>query len=219
MLDSLDAFSLLYVHIVWTTWQRTPWLTTEPRSAAYACMTATCDTLNCTVIALDGTDDHVHLLIHIPPTLDVSALVKRLKGASSHLINQQALCPVRFQWQKGYGGFTVSPWDVDKVKDYIHSQEEHHRNQTLKPILERTPADPDSSVPEGLRIIPAREFIRRGLLAPANSLAGLALAGRSFAFAGPSGIRRALCGLTRPAFGDRLKRPHYASPMPASTRR
>ena len=43
-------------------------------------MTATCDPLNATVIALGGTEDHVHLLLRVPPTVDVSSLVKRLKG-------------------------------------------------------------------------------------------------------------------------------------------
>jgi putative transposase len=93
-----------------------------------------CEVLKCTVIAIGGVEDHVHLLVGFPPTLAVSELVKKVKGTSSHLVNSKN--DDFFKWQGAYGAFTVSQRSLDKVADYIRNQEMHHHQKTSISIYE-----------------------------------------------------------------------------------
>jgi putative transposase len=93
-----------------------------------------CEVLKCTVIAIGGVEDHVHLLVGFPPTLAVSELVKKVKGTSSHLVNSKH--DDFFKWQGAYGAFTVSQRSLDKVADYIRNQEMHHQQKASIPIYE-----------------------------------------------------------------------------------
>ncbi len=131
-----DSFTLLYVHIVWATWDRLPLLTDAVKDLAYACIQRECREQKATVIALGGVEDHVHLLLRIPATEGIAALVKRVKGVSSRIIGQAIPSETPFKWQGSYGAFSVSPWDVSKIRGYIACQQEHHRNRTTKPALE-----------------------------------------------------------------------------------
>ncbi len=92
--------------------------------------------LRAEVIALNGMEDHVHLVVRLNATLSAAALAKQVKGSSSHLV-RQILGREEFKWQEGYGAFTISPWDVFKVREYVRRrQQEHHRDRTTKDVLE-----------------------------------------------------------------------------------
>jgi len=136
-----DTYTRLYIHFIWATWDRLPLLTEPVKELAYACIWKECEARKATVIALGGIEDHVHLLAHVPITTDLPALVQRMKGVSSRVINQEARPETPFKWQGSYSAFSVSSWDVPKIKGYIHNQEEYHRNGTTKPILERINLD------------------------------------------------------------------------------
>jgi|SRR5579883_331617 len=130
-----ESYGELVVHLVWRTYERLPLLTQEIRPAVYSCIQDQCADLSAGVVALGGTEDHVHLLVQLPSSLSVAVLAKRVKGASSHLV-RYVLGVGEFQWQEGYGAFSVSRWDVSKIRDYVYRQAEHHAEQTLKPALE-----------------------------------------------------------------------------------
>lgn len=97
--------------------------------------------LDCQVLALNGQEDHVHLLVLIPSTLAIADLLKQIKGVSSHFVNEVLKPPAQFKWQGSYGAFTVSRWDVDKIKEYIKRQKEHHQSLELREELEATSED------------------------------------------------------------------------------
>ena len=88
------------------------------------------------VIAIGGMDDHVHLLVRVPAAVSAAALVKQLKGASSHMVNHEIEKPFGFRWQGGYGAFSVSKRLLPLVKDYVLRQEEHHRMGKIHPHVE-----------------------------------------------------------------------------------
>jgi REP element-mobilizing transposase RayT len=113
-----------------------PLLSEAVRAAVYACIRAECVELHAEVIAIGGTDDHVHLLVRLPAAVSVALLVKQVKGASSHLVNHKLTSESEFKWQGAYGAFTVSTSAVDAVCDYILRQEEHHRDCSIDPTLE-----------------------------------------------------------------------------------
>jgi REP element-mobilizing transposase RayT len=85
----------------------------------------------------------VHLLVGAPATLAPAALIGPVKGASARRINQLPDLPFTFRWQGGYGVFSVSRWDEERIAAYVRGQREHHRDGTLDDALERSePAVP-----------------------------------------------------------------------------
>ncbi|MCA9050829.1 MAG: transposase [Planctomycetaceae bacterium] len=79
-----------------------------------------------------GVADHVHLLVHLAAKFSVSDVIREIKGSSSAWVNAEKLCESHFEWQKGYGAFTVSYSASDSVQSYIRRQEEHHRKRTFE---------------------------------------------------------------------------------------
>jgi hypothetical protein len=82
-------------------------------------------------VAIDrigGVDDHVHILIQLPPKIAAAALVRAIKAKSSKALND---CGAHFAWQEGYGCFSVSMSQLSTVRRYIERQEEHHSKMTF----------------------------------------------------------------------------------------
>jgi len=88
------------------------------------------------LIAIGGTEDHVHVLVRIPATISVADLVKQIKGSSSHMVNHSVPRWNGFKWQGAYGAFTVSKTLGPAVRSYILGQEEHHRDGTTDKGME-----------------------------------------------------------------------------------
>jgi len=66
----------------------------------------------------------------------VDALVKEIKGASSHLVTHELEQSAGFKWQGAYAAFTVSRWDIARIRQYILNQEAHHKAGTIDPDYE-----------------------------------------------------------------------------------
>ncbi len=79
-----------------------------------------------------GMPDHVHMLVSVPPTIALSDFIREIKAKSSKWMKSVAPCYTYFQWQSGYGAFTVSSSGMDKVKSYIENQEIHHKSKHYK---------------------------------------------------------------------------------------
>ena len=86
------------------------------------------------VLAINGIEDHVHLVCTIPATISVAKFIGQVKGASSRLAGK--ITP--FEWQDEYGSYTVSRKDLEAVIEYVRNQKRHHADGTLIPILERS---------------------------------------------------------------------------------
>ena len=126
----------VYLHLVWATWDRTMWIEPAIERRIHRMIVSATRKLGCTVLAINGMPDHVHLLIKLNTTITIAEIVKRAKGTSSRLINQYALIDDHFQWASGYGAFSVSRWDTDRIVNYIRRQKEHHQSGTLIEDLE-----------------------------------------------------------------------------------
>jgi putative transposase len=74
----------------------------------------------------------IHALLSVASTMAPADVVKTLKGNSSKWINESLGLPCRFEWQEGYGAFSVSCSQIDKIVAYIRNQEEHHRKKSFQ---------------------------------------------------------------------------------------
>jgi putative transposase len=129
-------FTQLYLHYVWATWDRLPLITPDIQKLAYAVIIKECENLKCTVIAVGGIEDHVHLLIGFPVTISVSELIKQIKGSSSHFITHEVKSGDFFKWQGSYAAFTVSHDAIDNVANYIGNQATHHQQKSIISLWE-----------------------------------------------------------------------------------
>ncbi|OWY64360.1 transposase [cyanobacterium TDX16] len=129
-------FTQLYVHCVWATWDRLPLITLDIQKLVYATIIRECEQLKCTVIAVGGIEDHIYLLTGFLPSINISDLIKQIKGSSSHFITHEIKPGEFFKWQGSYGAFTVSRNDIDSVANYIRNQTEHHLQKSIIPSWE-----------------------------------------------------------------------------------
>ena len=83
---------------------------------------------------INGIEDHVHLLVKVPPTVKLSDFVRDLKANSSKWVNENT--NGKFAWQRRYGAFTVSESQFEIVRNYIRRQEEHHKKFDFKQEFE-----------------------------------------------------------------------------------
>jgi REP element-mobilizing transposase RayT len=84
---------------------------------------------NIDVLAAGGTQNHVHLLLRIPPTRPVSESIRDLKANSSRYMSETS---GHFAWQDGYAAISVSPSQVDAVRAYTDGQKQHHAKRTYE---------------------------------------------------------------------------------------
>ena len=128
----------LYIHLVWATWDRQPLIAAELERRLHRNIESQARELGCVVLGLNGTEDHVHLLVSLPTTISIAELVKQVKGVSSRFVNDVLRPEAYFKWQGSYGAFTVSPGDLDRLVNYIQRQKEHHQTGQLVVEWEQT---------------------------------------------------------------------------------
>jgi REP element-mobilizing transposase RayT len=102
----------------------------------YAVVADKCKELDCPLLAIGGTSDHVHLLVRFSPTITIAHLIGEMKGASSQAMTHAVLPGTFFKWQGAYGAFTISKRAVSQVGAYILNQKTHHADQTTLAELE-----------------------------------------------------------------------------------
>lgn len=127
----------LYYHVVWSTKNREPILTSEVEPIIYAFIRNKALDLEASVYALNGYLDHVHLVVSIPPKIAVSKFVGQVKAVASVRFNQSGHRCAPFYWQEEYGVFSLDRKRLPLFIAYVERQKEHHTNQQLIPALEK----------------------------------------------------------------------------------
>ena len=87
------------------------------------------------MIGARGTDNHMHVLGHINKNMTIPDSIKNIKSVSTGWVHETFPELRMFSWQGGYAAFTVSRWDIPKIKSYIENQEEHHRTVSFQEEL------------------------------------------------------------------------------------
>jgi putative transposase len=121
----------LHYHIVFSTKNRQPLIADNFCPKLHAFLGGCINTVNGIPIAIGGTNDHVHLLIGLRATHQLSNVVKEIKVASSKWIHDEILLK-EFSWQLGYGAFTVGISNLEQVRNYVLNQENHHQAKNFE---------------------------------------------------------------------------------------
>jgi putative transposase len=127
-----NTFTNLIYHIVYSTKYRRATISSELQSDLYAYIGGILLNRDGIPLEIGGTADHIHILAKLSPKYAIMNVLRDLKADSSKWINERQKSQQRFEWQAGYGAFSVSSSQVDKVRSYIRDQEEHHRKQSFK---------------------------------------------------------------------------------------
>ena len=121
----------ILLHVVFSTKFRKPLLPDEWRDDLYAYIGGILKDHKSTLLKSEGIEDHVHLFLRIHPEFAISKTIQLLKANSSKWINEQQKTDGRFEWQRGYGAFSVSQSMSETVKRYITNQRHHHAKQSF----------------------------------------------------------------------------------------
>ena len=143
------AYWRLHYHLIWATRQRLPLISPALELQIYAVILNKARELGVIVHALGGIEDHIHVVVSIPPRISVADCVKHFKGASSYYVNHQPGAPGDYAWQDGYGALTFGERSLPDVITYVRNQKEHHHQQSVRPLYERMTAEED-----GVAVVP-----------------------------------------------------------------
>ena len=120
------------VHFVWATKNREPVIEPDWQDRLYGYLGGILDNKKCKLIAAGGVQDHVHVLASLNATVSLAEVAGALKANSSRWVHETIPRANDFQWQEGYGAFSVSKSVEPRVTDYIRSQAEHHGSQSFQ---------------------------------------------------------------------------------------
>ena len=127
-----QSLSLVIIHVIFSTKDRHPFLASDTRPKLHAYLASVARNIGCEAYRVGGVADHVHLAIRLSRTVTIADLVQELKTASSKWVKTQSPDLAAFSWQRGYGCFSVGPSDLEALRQYIDTQEEHHRTRTFQ---------------------------------------------------------------------------------------
>ena len=129
-----QSLANVMLHIVYCTKNREPWMTdSKIRSELYAYnATVLRDDVDSPAILINGVDDHVHILCQLSRKYAIMDVIKHSKTETTKWIKKQGSQYEKFQWQAGYGVFSVSQSNVEQVKRYIANQEDHHKRMSFQ---------------------------------------------------------------------------------------
>ncbi|MFN2493386.1 MAG: IS200/IS605 family transposase [Pyrinomonadaceae bacterium] len=127
-----DSYTNLLYHIVFSTKERRPLITTDMEPRLYDYIGGTIRGLRGISLELNGTEDHVHLLTKLRPDCALSDVLRKLKANATGWMHNVFPEVKDFSWQRGYGAFTVSQSNVEEVRHYLRQQKEHHATVSFR---------------------------------------------------------------------------------------
>ncbi|MCX7007412.1 MAG: IS200/IS605 family transposase [Kiritimatiellaeota bacterium] len=127
-----NTYVCLNVHIVFSVKGRAAIILPDWRPRLWAYLGGIAREHDLVALEVGGTADHVHALVSLPTVMAVAKAVQLLKGNSSKWIHETIRPPMHFEWQEGYGAFSVGVSQIEATRVYIRNQEEHHRGRTFE---------------------------------------------------------------------------------------
>jgi len=129
------TFTSLLTHVIFSTKDRRPWMNPELQTRLHPYLGGIVREMRGHALKVNGTADHVHLLVQLPADVSVAEALRVLKTNSSRWVHETCDSRGGFAWQRGYGAFSVSLSSAPKVVKYIANQEEHHSRMSFQEEL------------------------------------------------------------------------------------
>jgi putative transposase len=126
-----NTYTQIHIQAIFAVKTRIGLIQKDWKDDLYKYITGIVQTNNHKLLAVNGMPDHLHLFFGMRPTQSLSDLMQDVKGSSSKWINNQKFVKGHFEWQEGYGGFSYSKSQVNRVINYIKNQEIHHQKKSF----------------------------------------------------------------------------------------
>ena len=126
------SFVKIWVHAVWSTKNREPFLNNSIRQDVFEHIHQNALSKEIYMEIVGGYVEHVHCLFRLKNDQTISKVVQLIKGESSFWINKQNLIKSKFHWQDEYFAVSVSESGIKSLKKYISTQEEHHKKKSYQ---------------------------------------------------------------------------------------
>lgn len=136
-----NSYTRIFIHATFAVQAHASLIREKVESQIHDAIQEQLERLGCPVIAIGGMPDHVHVLFRQNEQKSLPDIMQQVKGFTSHHINAADLIPEKFAWQKGYGGYSVSEDQLEKVKGFIRSQKQIHKKRTYFQELEAVVSD------------------------------------------------------------------------------
>ncbi|HRN40525.1 MAG: IS200/IS605 family transposase [Flavobacteriales bacterium] len=128
----MSTYTQILYQIVFSTKHREQTLDANNRKELYQYIWGILKNKKCHLYQIGGIEDHVHIIIHLHPSVSLANLVKDIKLASSEFIKTNKLFKNFNGWQSGYGAFTYSIEAKENLINYVKNQEQHHKIKSFK---------------------------------------------------------------------------------------
>jgi len=126
------TYTQLYFHVVFAVKGRANLISPKWKEELYKYITGIISNKNQKLIAINGMPDHIHLLLGTKPDHNLSDLIRDVKAGSSRFINDKKWVMGKFEWQQGFGAFTLGHSQLDLIVNYIKEQDKHHKTKKFK---------------------------------------------------------------------------------------
>jgi putative transposase len=127
-----NTYSQIYIQIVFAVKGRENLISKSHRTELHQYITGIVNNHHQKMLSIFAMPDHIHLLVALKPSTAISDLVRDIKSSSSKFINDKQWIEGKFRWQEGFGAFSYSRSQLDRVVKYILNQEKHHETKTFK---------------------------------------------------------------------------------------
>ncbi len=127
-----NTYTKIYIQIIFAVKFRKNFIGKEWKVELYKYICGIVNGKNQKVYAINGMSDHIHILFSLKPDIALSDLVRDIKANSSKWVNTKNFVPQKFRWQEGFGAFSYSHSQLDKVIKYIKNQENHHLKRSFR---------------------------------------------------------------------------------------
>lgn len=132
-----NTYTQLLYHIVFSTKERRPLISPEKRDDLLKYVWGISKNLDCHLYRVNAVEDHMHLVTHIHPSVAVADYIGKLKSSSTTWILNEKKFPGWRGWQDGYGAFTHSIGEKERLTKYVIDQQEHHKHESFVDELKR----------------------------------------------------------------------------------
>lgn len=135
------SFISIWLHCVWTTNKRIPYLKEDIREQVIFHILDTSRRKNIYIDYINGYDEHLHALISMGGRQNISDIMQQIKGESSFWINKHSLTKLKFTWQDDFYCVSFGMPQIDRLRDYIRNQTNHHKTVSWQEELEKLEKD------------------------------------------------------------------------------